>query len=347
MKKLNTFLGGIFMVLMVTVSIATLGAVPVPQAFAGTLAVSSTLSVIKYYNPIESGLAHAGVLKELWTGELMKAFRAETGWISELRNESRYVNNDVIHLVDVGTDPAVLINNAAYPIPAAGRTDTDIAISLDKFDTENTIITDDELYAISYDKIKDVIEQHKLTLTEQVAEYGLFNLCVNGNTANTPVLETTGTLEGIYRMLTITDLRLFKQRLDALKIPKVGRVMILSSLHANHLLASSQVFRDLYHNTKTGEVLNFMGFKFYESVQTPLFDGTTKASFGATPADPRDASVFIFAPRAFKAMGTLKMYWDKAENNPRTRQTELGFQVRSLMLPKKNLGFGAIISGLV
>ena len=126
----------------------------------------------------------------------------------------------------------------------------------------------------------------------------------------------------------------------------MGRVIILSSRHANDLLDQDQVFRDRYHNTKTGEVIDFMGFKFYESVQTPEFDGTTKAAFGASPVDPRPASVGIYAPRAFKAMGSVKMYHSKAEEDPKNRQTEVGFRVRSLMLPKKNTGFGAIISGV-
>ena len=53
------------------------------------------------------------------------------------------VNNDVIHLVEVGVDPDVLINNKTYPIDVQALEDKDIAIKLDKFQTKATTITDD------------------------------------------------------------------------------------------------------------------------------------------------------------------------------------------------------------
>ena len=62
----------------------------------------------------------------------------------------------------MGVDPDVLINNTTYPIPLQALEDKDIAISLDKFQTKVTPVTDDELYAISvqYDKMSRVKESH-------------------------------------------------------------------------------------------------------------------------------------------------------------------------------------------
>ena len=104
----------------------------------------------------------AGVFTEVWTGELVKSLRGglEGSWLDGVPDQSSIVNNDVIHLVDVGVDPDVLINNTTYPIPTQALSDKDIAVKLDKFQTKVTPITDDELYAASYDKMARVKESH-------------------------------------------------------------------------------------------------------------------------------------------------------------------------------------------
>ena len=51
--------------------------------------------------------------KEVWTGELVKYLRRglEATWLAGIPDASSIVENDVIHLVAVGVDPDVLINN--------------------------------------------------------------------------------------------------------------------------------------------------------------------------------------------------------------------------------------------
>lgn len=74
----------------------------------------------------------AGVYTEIWTGELVKVLRngLAGSWLDGVPDQSSIVNNDVIHLVEVGVDPDVLINNTTYPIPLQALDDKDIAISL-------------------------------------------------------------------------------------------------------------------------------------------------------------------------------------------------------------------------
>ena len=112
--------------------------------------------------PVEPGILRAGVYKEIWTGELVKYLRRglEATWLDGIPDSSSLVNNDVIHLVDVGVDPDVLVNNTTYPIDLQALDDADLTISLDKFQTKVAPITDDELYAISYNKMSRVKESH-------------------------------------------------------------------------------------------------------------------------------------------------------------------------------------------
>ena len=137
--------------------------VPAIVGVVGMNVVGAALSFV----PMPSGV-RAGVYVEVWTGELVKHFsHAETAtWLDGVPDYSRYVGNNVIHLVDVGADPDVLINNTTYPIPIQELPDGDIAITLDKFQTKVTPITDDELYALSYDKIASVKERHGNSISE-------------------------------------------------------------------------------------------------------------------------------------------------------------------------------------
>ena len=101
-----------------------------------------------------------GVLTEVWTGELIKALRGklDAAWLNGVPDQSSIVNNDVIHLVDVGADPQVLVNNTTYPLDVQDLEDGDKTFSLDKFQTKVVPVTDDELYALSYDKMARVKE---------------------------------------------------------------------------------------------------------------------------------------------------------------------------------------------
>ena len=128
--------------------IATLLGVPPLVGMLFMVAIGITMSFV----PVPKGALRAGVYTEVWTGELVKGLREFlTGsWLDGVPDQSSIVNNDVIHLVEVGVDPDVLINNTTYPIPLQALEDKDIAISLDKFQTKVTPVTDDELNAISY-----------------------------------------------------------------------------------------------------------------------------------------------------------------------------------------------------
>ena len=129
----------------------------------GAGAIAGNVLALALQGAAPAGALRAGVLKEIWTGEQIKQFRTALeswGWLARIRDYSRYVNNDVIHFVAIGGDPKVLINNTTYPIPIVALEDADKPVALDKFSTEATPVTDDELHAISYDKMASVQERH-------------------------------------------------------------------------------------------------------------------------------------------------------------------------------------------
>lgn len=283
--------------------------------------------------------------------ELLKQFRAmNDDFMAKLRDKSDKVNNDIINFNDIGADPNVLINNASYPIASAQRTDDKIPVSLFKLETENTIITDDELYALPYDKNSSVMQQHKDSLKASSIKLGLHSLAPTVDSANTPVIRTTGTLVGGRRRLTFDDLVALKQKCDDLEIDEELRNLVLCSNHANDLLLLDNTFKDRYANSQSGKlIMNIAGFNMYSNTRTPVYDGTTlnKKAYGAAAAGgDLKASVLFTGKNAIKAVGSVKMYYADAKENPKYRQSEVGFRMYFLVHPLTLKGQGAIIAGV-
>ena len=85
-------------------------------------AIAGNVLALALQGAAPGGALRAGVLKEIWTGEQIKQFRTALeswGWLERIRNYNQYVKNDVIHFVEIGGDPKVLVNNTTYPINIA------------------------------------------------------------------------------------------------------------------------------------------------------------------------------------------------------------------------------------
>lgn len=307
----------------------------------------------KFRHALPQGVLAAGIYMEVWTGELVKQFNSldQVGWMQGIRDYSQYANNNVIHLVDVGADPDVLINNTTYPIAVQDLGDGDITISLDKYQTKATRITDDELYAISYDKIALKREQHGTAIANVMHKKAIHAMAPAANTVNTPVLVTTGENDGTGRKrLVRADIVALKKAFDDAKFPLTGRRLVLCSDHISDLLLTDQKFADQYYNYTTGKISNLLSFEVYEYVENPFFviGAKTKLAYGGLPVagTHSQASVAFLPAEMFKAKGTTKGYASKAEDNPLTQENLINFRQYFITLPKKQRAIGAVISGL-
>ncbi len=141
----------------------------------------------------------AGVLREAWSGRVLDYLTTadDDSFLQGVDDVSQYVANvgdeaQVIHLVNMGVLPAVLINNTTYPIPVTAQTESDVPVTLDKYQTEVTPITDDELYALSYNKMDKVRSRHGLAIQIKKTQKAIHALAPASNTTAMPVLLTTG-----------------------------------------------------------------------------------------------------------------------------------------------------------
>lgn len=288
---------------------------------------------------------------ELAEKELLKKFRHENTWLGELKPKNNWVSNDVIKIPRRGTAPTVLINNAVYPIVSARREDDFIAVSLNKYDTTNTIVTDDELYALAYEKLSDVQVQHREELEDKTAEHALFGISVAAHTTKTPVLVTTGPDDGTGRKRLITkDLITLWKKLGDLGVPLQGRICVLSTEHAADLMVEDSSREKSWGNIQGGLLTpNHVGFKLYTVVYSPKYkdvSGTlTKQAFGSVDSAAKPASVIFYNKNVVKATGSVKRYASLAENDPKNRQNELGFRLWFGAFVLQDEGCAAIVSG--
>ena len=293
-----------------------------------------------------------GVFTEVWTGELVKSLRGglEGSWLDGVPDQSSIVNNDVIHLVDVGVDPDVLINNTTYPIPTQALSDKDIAVKLDKFQTKVTPITDDELYAASYDKMARVKESHGNAINDSKFTKAAHALCAQQDTAKTPVLKTTGERDATTGRLRLTmaDVVALKSAMDKLGVPAENRRLVLCPDHANDLLLASQTFREQYNiDRATGKVGKLYGFDVYEYANTPLYtQAGKKKNLGVAAGDGEfNCSFAFYTPRVFKATGSTKMYYSEAATDPEYQRNKINFRHYFLCMPKKEDAGVVMMSG--
>jgi hypothetical protein len=283
-------------------------------------------------------VAFAGLLKEIWIGKLMENFYPDGSWLMESEDMTAFVENNTINLADAGMDPVVLVNNTTYPVPFSERTDVPLALPLDYYDTESTVVRNATAIQLAYDKLGSVVRQHRNALFKKNIQKAAHAYGPSANAAFTPVIEIGASI-----IDTIIEA---EKAFDDLEVPADGRILVLSPLHKAMLKKEDKdLFKDIFGQKGTGELY---GFKVYTTSVTPVYDGTTKAkkAFGAAAAGgDLKSSLFYSKYEVMRADGTYDMF--SHLKDPDTRGDKIGFQKRFLALPIRNKYIGAIIGNAV
>ena len=345
MKSLMKFMTGMLFNVVMGVVLASFIGVDAAYGAASGAVLPMALGCF-----MPGGALMEGIYTEVWTGELVKKLNAglQATFLNGIPDYSTNVNNEVIHLVDVGGDPDVLVNNTTYPIPIQDLEDGDIAIGLDKFQTKATRVTDDELYAISYDKFGSVVERHRDSIVTVKYKKFAHALAPYSHTAKTPVIQTSGETDTATgrKKITPKDIIALKRAFDNMEVPEDGRVLVFCPDHVNDLLELDQSFKDKYYNYTSGKLMNMYGFEVYTFVNAPYFNKNgVKLAYNAVPtATDHKGSFAFYRPRTFRAQGSTKMYYSEAATNPQTQENLVNFRNYDIVLPKKMEAIGAIYS---
>ncbi|WP_264521197.1 hypothetical protein [Flavobacterium sp. N1994] len=290
------------------------------------------------------------LLNELNEKFIISKFKHLGTWIQEVTSKDNWVGNDAIKIPKRKGDsaPSVLINNAVYPLVSSGRDDEKVVVSLNKYSTVNKEVTADELYSVAYDKEGDINLELKEELEMKSTDHALYSISPASNSADTPVLETTGANDGTGRLrCTKADIIKLKGKLDNLSVPKDGRVLVLSSTHANDLLLEDSVFEKGYMNRVDGKIaMNYYGFIIYEEVYTPTYHATTKVKLAFDSVTAGRTSTICFHKKStVKAKGTVTRYARAAKDDPEYRKNVVGYDLYFGCFAIMDQGQGAIIDG--
>jgi hypothetical protein len=287
--------------------------------------------------------------KEVWINQIKEGFYPKGNFLEKSVNFSEFVENDKIHVPSAGIDPKVLINNNTYPIAIVGRDDNNNVITLDKFETVNTLVRRPDVIEYSYDKLESVIKQHRSTLLKSCATKAAHAYAPLQDSTNTPVIMTTGGTENGRKKMTFGDILTLKERFDAAGIPLEERYLILHPKHVTDMLREDiKIFKELT-DLKDGEPFKFAGFGIFQFAFMPHYSvvggALKKVAFGAVPDGDRFASVAFQKDEVMKADGEIYMY--SRVDDPEERATIVGFDKRFISLPIRGLGVGAVVSDLV
>ena len=212
--------------------------------------------------------------KQIWINQIKEGFYPERSFLTKCVNYDGFVENDKLHIPSAGIDPQVLINNTTYPISVVGREDEDNVITLDLFETENTLVRRPDAIEYAYDKLESVISQHRNTLQTSTAKKAAHAYAPTADTADTPVIETTGTAANGRKRITFEDLLHLKERFDEALIPLEERYIILHPSHVTDLLMEDvKLFKQLT-DIVDGEPVRFAGFGCFQFPFMPTYDKT-------------------------------------------------------------------------
>lgn len=255
---------------------------------------------------------------------------------------------NIIHIPISTFEPAVLINNTTYPIAAVEYSDTNATLTLNKFQTEVTTLSDDQVMGASYNKIDSATRSHTLAITKKKYGMAIHALAPAANTAATPVIETTGTASaGVRKPLVYADLVALKDKLDAAGVDIEGRRLVLCNAHWNDLLLDRNNFGNQLVDYNEGKPAPMVaGFKLFQYINNPLYTtaGAKKAFGASASAGEYQASVCYHESNVGKKTGNTKQYFLPSVQNPRNQSNELNYRHYYIVMPFQNKAIGAIMS---
>lgn len=290
----------------------------------------------------------ATLKKQLWINQLLNNFYPNSSFLNFVTKFDSLVEYDKLTLADVGLDPLVLIDNITYPIAVTERSDNPIEITMKLFETENTLVRSPDEVELAYDKVNSVIWGHKQALQSAVAKIAAHAFAPISNTANTPVLLTSGEDNGDgFKRLLSRDIFRLKRLYDDAEVPLEDRYLVLDPSHVEDLLLeSSTVFKDMF-DMVNGAPKKYAGFGMLEFSRNPKYNYVTgeKIPFEAVGSNITRSSFSFQKNEVMRADGKVKMYANK--DDAEHRATIIGFDKRFIALPFRNKGIGALISAKV
>lgn len=246
---------------------------------------------------------------------------------------------NIIHIAIENFNPDVLINNNTYPIDVQAHTDGSATVTLDKYQTKATSITDDAANGSSYDKIDSATAGHRRQIAVSKNKKAIHSLAPQSNTANTPIVTIAN--NKVYD--AIVDLG---QAFTDADFPMENRRLVLCSAHVAVLQKDRDRFANLLVDHTTGKLnQTIAGFEIYTYLGMPLYTsaGAKKAYGAAKVAGDVFGSVAFCVNNVAKKTGYTKQYFGDSKADPINQRNLLNYRHYFLATPVEAKYIGAII----
>ncbi|MDD1525556.1 hypothetical protein [Riemerella anatipestifer] len=287
---------------------------------------------------------------EIWEGRVRQTLEqgAEADFldgVAELDGEvTQMGEKNLIHIPTSQFNPDVLINNNTYPLLVQEYDDNEVVISLDKYQTKPTKLTDDQIIGASYERIDAVTKSHTNAINVKKVKKALHSLAPMqaDATKGNIVLEIADASVGC----TYEDLVALKDKCDEAGWPEERRRLVLCNKHWNALLKDRKNFGDQLVNYKSGQVAPvIVGFEIKRHVSSPHYNTSReKKAFGEVPGgDDKPASVCFVVENTAKKTGLTKQYFREAESDPENQSNRLSYRHYFIATPVEDKWRAALI----
>ncbi|MFC0182751.1 hypothetical protein ACFFJX_09325 [Pseudarcicella hirudinis] len=245
------------------------------------------------------------------------------------------------------------MNNTTYPLALQAYTDSETTISLDKFSSLPTTITDDQAMGASYNRIDSATNSHTEAILVKKFIKAAHAIAPAANTAATPVILVTGVgteASGERLKASYEALVNLKAACDSAnpKMPAEGRRLILCDDHWNDLLLDRKNFGDQLVNYTEGKPApRILGFEIFRYAQNPYFNSSTKTklAFGASPSAGQYQASFVFVVKNIgKKTGKTKQYYTPSELDAKNQVNTLAYRHYFLAVNMRVQHCAAILS---
>lgn len=250
------------------------------------------------------------------------------------------------------------VNNTQEFTPKAMNGEN-LIIPWEKYDTEPTSCTDEEMRALSFDKRSAIRQKHNESFQIGIRNHILWKLAPTDNSKEEmPIFQTTGANDGSgrRRMCWVDLVNLSKWNLEQNFQMENQMYITLSAMHWADLILdkdASSYFKDrtTFIDPSTGMTKPFMGLQFFQNNDTPYYDLTEKEILeeGGTPVGGTHerATTLFYAPNTYYHLNSVKSLYKPETTDTRSASptSEYRTQTYGICSRIEEYGCAAILSG--
>lgn len=270
-------------------------------------------------------------LVKLFQKEIQKNLFPDNAFYKQSRLDGGIdVNAKTVEIPQSGSLPGIVENPTVFPLAISQRVDDTLTYSVDLLATLPIHVQDVNLAVINYDKRKDILEDHVMSLNTRVAEKIVYSWAVDGSVTPGNVVLTTGAARpssfggADKKRVTYADFVKIDEIMTSQDVPEEGRCALIPAAMYSDLLQIEEFISKDYKNVNAvndgavGEILGIKIFKRSSAVnyqadgitpQVPTYNATTGVK-NPTPATTKAAIIAWHKSFVRRAEGKVKVYAD-------------------------------------